>query len=180
MNINDVKALRLLYDHVETQVRSLNNLDITCKNYGPMLVPVLMSKLPSELKLLISRKFGKALWDIENILETFQNEIEIRERVMNATVDEHSGNNPFSAQSLSTNFHSNFPARKFQTNNGRKHSNNKCQGNPHREKVFCIFCDGSDYHKPQNCPVITDPRERKRILMSKGLCFCLFKIWTSV
>ena len=39
-DINDVKALRLLYDHVETQVRSLNNLDITCKNYGPMLVPV--------------------------------------------------------------------------------------------------------------------------------------------
>ena len=99
-DINDVKALRLLYDHVETQVRSLYNLDITCKSYGPKLVPVLISKLPSELKLLISIKFGKALWDIENILEALQNEIEIRERVINATVDEHSGNNPFSAQSF--------------------------------------------------------------------------------
>ena len=81
---------------------------------------------------------------------------------------------PFLLNHSSTNFHSNFPAKKFQTNNGRKHFDDKYQRNPHREKVFCIFCDGSDYNKPQNYPVITDPRERKRNLLSKGLCFvCL-------
>ena len=33
-------------------------------NYGPMLIPVVMSKLPENLKLNITRKFGQDLWDI--------------------------------------------------------------------------------------------------------------------
>ena len=46
-----------------------------------MLTPVLFSKLPEEFRLIISRKFGKTLWDIGRILEFFNLELEAREKV---------------------------------------------------------------------------------------------------
>ena len=65
-DVSDVKRLRNLYDEVETQVRSLTCLGMDPKQYGAMLTPVL-STIPDYFKLVISRKFGKAVWDIKNI-----------------------------------------------------------------------------------------------------------------
>ena len=46
-----------------------------------MLVPVLMEKIPSELKLMISRKCSnKELWNVENILVVYKEELEAREK----------------------------------------------------------------------------------------------------
>ena len=55
-NVND---LRKIYDTVETQVRSLENIDIQPEINGPLLIPVLLSKLSSELSLIIKRQFDK-------------------------------------------------------------------------------------------------------------------------
>ena len=58
-HLGAVNELRKLYDEIETQVRSLNSLGLDEKNYGAMLVPVVMSKLPQQVKLIITRQFGK-------------------------------------------------------------------------------------------------------------------------
>ena len=68
LNILDVKVLRTLYSTIKTQVRSLDSLGQDCANYGPMLTPVLLTKLPSELDLQISRKCRKDIWDIRKVL----------------------------------------------------------------------------------------------------------------
>ena len=47
--------VRHLYDVIETNVRSLESLG---ESYSSLLSSVLMNKLPSELRLLASRKFG--------------------------------------------------------------------------------------------------------------------------
>ena len=52
-----MQELRLLYDRVETEIRNLDSLGLPATNYGPLLVPVLMEKIPSELKLMISKKY---------------------------------------------------------------------------------------------------------------------------
>ena len=62
-SINDLQELRFLYDHVETEVRSLDCLGLPTTNYGPTLVPVLMEKSSSKLKLrfqenVVVRNFG--------------------------------------------------------------------------------------------------------------------------
>ena len=81
-SINDLQELRFLYDHVETEVRSLDCLGLPTTNYGPMLVPVLMEKSFSKLKLTISRKCSsKELWNIKNILVVSKEELEARENV---------------------------------------------------------------------------------------------------
>ena len=50
------KDLRRLYDHTESHVRSLKSLGIESASYGALLAPVLLSKLPPELRLIVSRK----------------------------------------------------------------------------------------------------------------------------
>ena len=62
-SLNDVKLLRKFYDSLKTEVRGLNSLGLEKKNFGDMLVPVLMSKVRAELKLNMSRSFEKELWD---------------------------------------------------------------------------------------------------------------------
>ena len=48
-------------------------------SYGPMLIPVVMSELPENLKLNITRQFGQDLWDIKLILESFKNKLAVLE-----------------------------------------------------------------------------------------------------
>ena len=67
-NLNDLKYLRQLYNNIDTQVCRLTSLGMDPDSYGPMLISVVMSKLPENLKLTITRQFGQDLWDIKLIL----------------------------------------------------------------------------------------------------------------
>eukprot|EP00112_Aurelia_sp_Birch-Aquarium-sp1_P025255 Seg831.10 transcript_id=Seg831.10/GoldUCD/mRNA.D3Y31 product="hypothetical protein" protein_id=Seg831.10/GoldUCD/D3Y31 len=51
----DVKALRKLYDSIETNVRSLKSLGVDFTQYGVLLIPMLMTKIPEEICLIITR-----------------------------------------------------------------------------------------------------------------------------
>ena len=81
-NPNNLKGMRNLCDNVESQVRCLNALGQEAKNYGAILVPIFMQKIPEELKLIISRKLEKEnSWDIQFILNSFKLELEAREKI---------------------------------------------------------------------------------------------------
>ena len=66
-NLNHLKCLRQLYNNIDTQVSSLTSLGMDPDSYGPMLIPAVMSKLPENLKLTITRQVGQDLWDIKLI-----------------------------------------------------------------------------------------------------------------
>ena len=68
-DVNDVKKIRAIYDKIESNVHSLEAMDITLEQYGSFLVPVIMSKLPNELQIIISRKFDKNSWKFNSLLE---------------------------------------------------------------------------------------------------------------
>ena len=72
-SIFDLKNLRKVYDEVETQISSLENLGLDLKSYESLLAPDLMSKLSDELKRLTSRQFGKNFWEITAIMKLFRN-----------------------------------------------------------------------------------------------------------
>ena len=75
LDISDVKALRTLYS-IKTQILSLYPSDQDCADDGLIIIPVLLTKLPSEL----SRKCGKDIWDIwEEVSDLINLEIEVRE-----------------------------------------------------------------------------------------------------
>ena len=55
-NVEDLKGLRQLHDKVEGHMRELKSLEVDSKSYGSLLTPVLLEKLPKELRLEASMK----------------------------------------------------------------------------------------------------------------------------
>ena len=49
-------------------------------NCGKLLVSVLNSKLPSNMRTLFERKFSGKIWDLDEMLEIFKCELEAKEQ----------------------------------------------------------------------------------------------------
>lgn len=79
-NTSDVRKLRRNYDKIEAHVRGLQALDMPTETYGSLLVPVLMTKIPEDIRLLVGREIKDGEWNLSEILELLRNEVKNRER----------------------------------------------------------------------------------------------------
>jgi len=75
----DIKGLRKLHDTVEAHVRGLRALGVPAESYGGLLTSVLVNKLPSELRLIVSREITTGRWDLDRVMEVLEREVEARE-----------------------------------------------------------------------------------------------------
>ena len=77
----DIVGLRKFSDQIESTLRSLTTLGIDSRNYGALLIPIVLNRLPDDIRLLISRKYeSEDNWVLKNLLETLDSEIKARER----------------------------------------------------------------------------------------------------
>ena len=76
--------LRQIYDKINIHVRGLEALDVTSDQYGSLMIPVIMARIPSEIAVQIARKTKNDVWSIKEILETIKGEVEAREIGENA------------------------------------------------------------------------------------------------
>ncbi|XP_068670895.1 uncharacterized protein [Montipora foliosa] len=76
---SDLKQLRQLLDRTKAAVRSLKGIGISTETYGTFLTPVIMGKIPHELRLILSRGTSED-WDLDTIIKSFTEELQIRER----------------------------------------------------------------------------------------------------
>ena len=67
-SMNDIQGLRSLYDQVESSIRNLNSLNKTTDSYGTLLVPLLNDKLPTDLSVILARKFDNEIWTLDEML----------------------------------------------------------------------------------------------------------------
>ena len=49
---NNSKSLRQLYDKLNATIRRLRGIDIPPETYGTFLTPIVMGKIPNELRLI--------------------------------------------------------------------------------------------------------------------------------
>ena len=52
---------------------------MSSEQYGSLLIPIVMSKLPNDVRLQIARNTKEEIWKIEDLLETTKIEMEARE-----------------------------------------------------------------------------------------------------
>ena len=162
-SVKDSKGLRKIFDSIEAQIRSLENLGIKPEQYGPMLIPILTSKFPDELNLILSRKMGRGVWDISNALDILTAEIEARERLSTTSKFNDTTHTPYCAESLLTD------SRIYHASS----SGLKNKFKDFNKTLKCVFCE-SEKHLAQNCDIITEVSIRKTILSNKKRCFkCL-------
>ncbi|CAB3986360.1 uncharacterized protein LOC110232693, partial, partial [Paramuricea clavata] len=80
MNETMSMSLRRLYDQIEAHVRGLKSLDVPDTEYGALLLPILIGKIPDEIRILLGRKMTGESWNLNTLLENFREELENRER----------------------------------------------------------------------------------------------------
>ena len=67
------------FDKLTVHTRSLAALGISMKENGSLLISVIMTKLPNDVRLRIARDSKGEVWKLETILETIRVEVEARE-----------------------------------------------------------------------------------------------------
>ena len=167
----DIGALRLWYDPAEAIVRSLQGIGVQADTYGTFLTPIIVGKLPSDLRLILSRHLGEQ-WNLDSLLKEFGVELQLREKCVlgagqeeqRATFRKSSRNQHFTASSLIA-----------EVEKESQHSAGACVSVNTGVKAnsWCTFCSGG--HSSGKCAVATDPVARKKILRQKGKCFLCLK-----
>ena len=71
--------LRSIYDNVMVHIRGLENLGVSLEKYVSLLISLIMSRMPTEITLQVSRKTSKYIWKIDGIMEMIGKEFEARE-----------------------------------------------------------------------------------------------------
>ena len=163
--MNDLRKLRAVYDRTEATVRSLKNVGFPIERYGTILSPIIMSKLPNDLRLIISRKLPQE-WELEGLLKHFGEELYLREKCAFAAIQ---GN--AAVKSPSSN-EGKFKRTSFE---GITSSTATLFAGSNEKGYIlnCLFCNKR--HFSASCTTVTDPFERKKILRQRRRCFVCLK-----
>ena len=134
-----VNELRKLLDHISSHVRSLITLGIRTEHYGPLVIPIILEKLPDEIRLVISRKLGTNNWCVDDVLEILKHEIAAREN----------------CDFLKTHSENKFEKSEQEKNNKqRRVTVDALLAGSHKRSLKCAFCSQNHYH--DKCNVVTD------------------------
>ena len=146
LNNDGVSLLSSFYDTIESNIRSLLTMGLNPSHYGPLLIPVILERLPDAIKLLITRKLGKNNWKILELVEFIKEEVDAQENCE-------------------------FSDEKLDGECFRK-TTHSLVGIQKPSRRNCVFCGKSHYS--DKCENITDIIVRKKILREGKRCFkCL-------
>ena len=71
--------LTAFYYAVETNIRSLMAMGLNSSHYGPLLIPIMLERLPDSVKLILTRKLGKNNQRISDFINCIKEEVHARE-----------------------------------------------------------------------------------------------------
>ena len=153
-NNDKIGQLRFVYDKINIHVRGLKALGIDSGQYGSLLIPVILSRVPNEIALLIARHTQSDVWSISDVLEIIKNEVEAREMRDQLQTTEVKDPKPIKPrQGTTSSFHT------------------KMELNPRQN---CCYCDGN--HSTVDCTKEQDVSAKRALLKKNWGCFvCLRK-----
>ena len=139
-----------------------------------MLVPVLMSKLPEEMELIISRAFNsRQIWDISKILDEFKSKIQAQEKIGFVSGETESKVNLFESFSGSS-FNIQGKSNNFNRYNSSSKQNPFQDGNQDRPKFnknnfrTVEYSYGRNYDNYDNIEFVVSERHTSSYSQSKS------------
>ena len=150
----DVQQLRKFYNSCESNIRALETLGVQTDSYGSLLIPILLKKLPEQLRCTIFRTNPQADCSLNDLRTALCHEIDTREKSQLTQENDTSSVVDDvlvpTVGALLTNTQPrqiHLPTKSFNTN-GRF------------ELKPCIYCDGK--HRHDKCSKIKDKAKGKR------------------
>ena len=127
-----------------------------------------MSKIPQDLRIILSRKLPDS-WELDELLDVFGEELNLREKCAFAPINGPSTTN--AREPKSSTFKPPSTPR-YQTTTSTLETNFHPTQDRERNRPNCLFCN--KMHFSASCTTVTDPTTRKNILRDKKRCFvCL-------
>ena len=159
-NEDDVIRLRKFRDQIEANFRGLEALSVDQGTYSKIVVPVLVEKLPKQLKFSMVRSRRKSVleWSLDELIAELDLELEVRENHAEFVKISGRPNKQEEAPRQLTRWKGPNTASALFTPEG---------------KQKCVYCTGD--HKPNECTNHTDPEDRKSILKKYFRCFICLK-----
>ncbi|CAC5384300.1 PABPC [Mytilus coruscus] len=141
---------------MENYIRGLESIGESHESFGSLLVPIILNKLPGNIRENMVRAHGGDHWNLPSLRQAIQDEITIKEAGQSVNGDD-----------IEPNF---TPTSAFFTGTNRNYANQK--GKRDITKKPCIFCQG--VYVPLACKNVMEIEDRKRIVKEKQACFnCL-------
>ena len=136
---SDTKNLRAFHDLCETHIRGLETLGVMTESYGSLRIPILLKKIPEDIRLLIFRADPLADSSLDRLRVAIRQEIETREKSHISS--------PEDSTSVAMDEEVFVPtAGALQTNAQQKQQ--FLNGKP-RVSRLCTYC--AETHRPEKC-----------------------------
>ena len=132
-------------------------METATETFGSLLIPIIMSKLPNEMRLHISRQLESNVWDIKKLLGILHTEIDARETSENVKITEQR------KQTILHQSHCSGTASALFTRDNKT----VCSS------IQCVYCKEMRYSSA--CDKIKDVQQRKLILQRDGRWFLCIK-----
>jgi len=140
---HNVRGLRRLFDTITSHIRSLKSLEFHPAAYATTFCPKLLTKLPNDLRLIVSRTLPSDKWDLKVMLDTIEQELNARERSGVIVVRQ------------------------------PQQQDDKPTGAALFTSIQPICCCCNNPHKPFNCEAVVQVRARKQILKKSVRLDCV-------
>ena len=139
-------------------IRGLAALGQSQESYGSLLIPIILGKLPADIRRSLAREHCHLEWTIDQLRHALLKEIKILEAGLNIEKHESEYTTPHNPTAAF------YAGAKDGIARGKRNQNDKI---PH-----CVYSNGQ--HSPLRCDVLTDPEKRLAIVKQANLCFnCL-------
>ena len=160
--LNTVDSLRNYYDKMETYVRGLESLGQTDDTYGSLLVPIILNKLPGEIRKNLAREHRSTNWILSDLRRAICDELSIMEAGIS--------NERLETPMITTAFLTGINTRETKPAHTET---DKTAERPDRKTKECAFCKGHG-HSSTNCTIFKSAADRLSIVKKDRLCFnCL-------
>ena len=147
-------SLRYVFDQISVHTRGLASLGVSPEQYGSLLIPIIMSKLPNAIRLQVARNSTDEVWKIEELLLTIKKEVEARETSEQVKTSENDRKPSTGKPPIPT------ASALFAKQNGGKNI------------PRCVYC--KELHYSASCERVQNLVQRKEILMKERRCLkCL-------
>jgi len=77
--VDKPSQLCFLYNKISVNIRGLEALGVKSEQYGSLLIPIIMAKLPDEIRIQVARNTSQDIWEIDSLLDLIQGVIDARE-----------------------------------------------------------------------------------------------------
>ena len=79
INNNNVIKMTSSYNIIKSNLGSLIKMGLNPSQYSPLLIPVILERLPDSIKLMVTRKFRKINWYISDFINRIKQEVGARQ-----------------------------------------------------------------------------------------------------